>query len=86
MEQGTKPKRKTFTSAEVKNRWNKAHYDKLTLICRKGGGDMIKSLAKEKGMSMSAYIVWLVRQDALNEGRTDVAEHLGGGGGNNTHP
>ena len=75
-----KPKRKTFTSSEVKNRWNKAHYDKLSFICRKGGGDMIKELAKEKGMSMSSYIVWLIRQEALRANRTDVAEYLGGGG------
>lgn len=80
MEQEQKTKRKTYTSSEVKNRWNKAHYDKMTFTCRKGGGDMIKTLAKEKGMSMTAYIVWLIRQDALNEGRTDVAEYLGGGG------
>lgn len=75
-----KKKRKTYTSPEVKNRWNAKHYDKLTVICKKGGAEAIKSLAKEKGMSMSGYIVWLIRQDALKSAREDVAEVLGGGG------
>ncbi len=82
MEQDTKPKRKTFTSSAVKNRWNAKHYDKLSFICRIGGGDMIKELAKEKGMSMSKYILWLIEQDALKSNRTDVAEFLRGGGNN----
>lgn len=73
-------RRKTHTSSAVKNRWNERHYDKLSFICRKGCGDTIKQLAKKKGMSMSRYIVWLIQQDALRDGETDVAERLGGGG------
>lgn len=75
-----KKKRKTYTSPEVKNRWNAKHYDKMTVICKKGGADAIKSIAKEKGMSMSGYIVWLIQQDAMRSAREDVAEILGGGG------
>lgn len=75
-----KAKRKTYTSPAVKNRWNKKHYDKLSFICKKGGGEMIKSLAKEKGMSMSAYIVYLIRQDAVSSNREGISDFLGGGG------
>lgn len=73
-------KRKTYTSPEVKNRWNRKHYDRMHIICRKGGADAIKELAKSKGMSMSGYIVWLIQQDAVKSDRQDVAELLGGGG------
>ena len=30
-------KRKTYTSPEVKNRWNAAHYDRVQLNLPKGG-------------------------------------------------
>lgn len=75
-----KPKRKTYTSSAVKNRWNKKHYDSVSFQCKKGGKDLIKELAEAHGLSLSKYLQDLVRQDALRRSRSDIAEFFGGGG------
>lgn len=73
-------KRKTHTSAAVKDRWNKAHYDQVTFRCKIGGKEMIKDLAEENGQTLAEYIRRLILQDAQIRGKTDVVELLGGGG------
>lgn len=56
-------KRKTYTSTEVKARWNQAHYDSITFAVPKGAGDEITAVAKAKGMSRAAYIRHLILAD-----------------------
>lgn len=71
---------KKYTSPAVKNRWNAAHYDRITVMCYKGGRSLVKELAKAKGLSVSAYIISLICADAHETGRDDVSTHLRGGG------
>lgn len=73
--------RKTYTSPEVKDRWNKKHYDQLAFRCRKGGKDVIAAMAALRGMSMAEYIRHLVIKDAKDAGKGDISAYLGGGGG-----
>lgn len=72
--------RKTYTSAAVKDRWNKKHYDRMAFHCKKGGGELMKELATENGQTFAEYMRTLVIQDAQKRGRNDVVEFFGGGG------
>lgn len=56
-------KRKTHTSCEVKNRWNRAHYDVIRINAPKGSAEELRAVAAERGMSVSAYIRSLVIRD-----------------------
>lgn len=71
-------KRRTHTSAEVKNRWNAQHYDRVAIIVPTGGREELQALAEEQGQSVSAYIRALVIRDAQERGKT--LECIGGGG------
>ena len=70
-------KRKTYTSPEVKNRWNAAHYDRVAIVIPKGGADELRRIAEEKGMSVSAYIRALVIRDCADE--PEKVHVIGGG-------
>ena len=72
--------RKTYTSCEVKDRWNAAHYDKITFRTGKGGKEAIAAMAELRGMSVAAYIRHLVIADANTTGNNDISAILGGGG------
>lgn len=74
--------RKTYTSAAVKNRWNKKHYDQVMFRCKIGGKELMKQLAEESDMTFAEYMRTLVIQDAQKRGRNDVVEFFGGGGYN----
>lgn len=67
--------RKTTTSAEVKNRWNREHYDRLQVIVPAGAADEIRAAAAKHGQSVSAYIRTLIIRDNALE---DVRELTGG--------
>ena len=71
--------RRTHTSTEVKNRWNKKHYDQIAYHCKIGGKEYIKQLAAASGKSMADYLRTLVIQDAQKKGRNDIVEFFGGG-------
>ena len=73
--------RKTYTSCEVKDRWNKAHYDSITFRAGTGASEYITQLADEAGLSKAAYLRALIIADALKKGHTDAPVRLGGGGG-----
>lgn len=53
-------RRKTKTSTEVKNRWNKDNYDKVYFCVPKGGRDEIAAAAQDRGMSLAAYLRHLI--------------------------
>lgn len=45
--------RKTTTSSEVKNRWNAAHYTRLTIVLDKDDAAAYKAKCEQAGMSYS---------------------------------
>ena len=72
--------RKTFTSCEVKDRWNRNHYDKITFRTGKGGAQAIKAMAEWHGLSMAEYLRHLVIADARQAEKNEISAILGGGG------
>jgi len=70
-------KRKTYTSPEVKNRWNRKHYENIVVVVPIGSRDEIKSAAERRGMSVSAYIRSLLIRDMRENG--DESQFLRGG-------
>ena len=48
--------RKTFTSTAVKTRWNRRHYDRLTLLLPKGYKEVIKKYTEEQGLSINGFV------------------------------
>ena len=70
--------RKTHTSNEVKDRWNRKHYDRMGVIIPIGSRDEIKAAAERRGMSVSAYIRSLLIRDMRENG--DESQFLRGGG------
>lgn len=73
-------KRKTFTSSAVKDRWNKAHYDRLTLYMQKGAREEVKKVAELAGLSVSEYIRQAVKEKAEKDGKLEILQILRGGG------
>lgn len=71
-------KRKTYTSPEVKNRWNSKHYDRLAIVIPIGAREEIAQAAQARGMSTSAYIRSLVIRDMKENGENP--SFLTGGG------
>ena len=61
-------KRKTVTSSEVKNRWNRQHYDRVAINVPIGAREELQALAEQRGMSVSAYVRALVLRDAREQG------------------
>lgn len=53
--------RKTVTSTAVKTRWNRKHYDRLSLFVKKGEKDHIKAYAQEHGMSVNQLLNDIIR-------------------------
>ena len=72
-------KRKTYTSTEVKARYNKKHYDQLSIVLPIGSRELLKAHATSRGLSVSGYIRHLIAQDAPQ--CLTVPEVDGGGGG-----
>lgn len=71
-------RRKTYTSSEVKSRYNRKHYDQITFRCGKGGLQAVKALADSTGMSLAAYLRHLIIADAEKHGNHDISAILGG--------
>lgn len=71
-------KPRTYTSWEVKERYNKRHYERITLRVGIGGRDELRELAGE--MSLNAYITSLIIRDAQERGKADISAKIGGGG------
>ena len=60
-------KRKTHTSAAVKNRYNAKAYDRITIVVKKGDKGIIKSRADELGLSVIEYVTRMIYAD-INRG------------------
>lgn len=74
--------RKTKTSCEVKDRWNRSHYDQIAFRCGIGGKAAVNALAQKRGMSTAEYLRHLIIRDALKDAPdSDIQAILGGGGG-----
>ena len=71
-------KRKTTTSCEVKDRWNREHYDKVTFRTPTGGAEELRKIAESRGMSVAAYLRHLVIAD--NAQNPESTCFLRGGG------
>ena len=72
-------RRKTYTSPEVKDRYNRKHYDQVQLRVAKGGREQLQQLALSEGLSTAAYIRHLIIADAKNRGFGDISAVIGGG-------
>ena len=59
--------KKPFNQTEYINAFNKEHYDIVRIVLPKGERDKLKVHAKEKGMSLSAWVCQAIR-NALDEG------------------
>lgn len=70
--------RKTHTSTEVKDRWNRKNYDSILIRTAKGSRELIQDIAACKGMSVAGYIKHLIIAD--NPQIIDISLKIGGGG------
>ena len=57
--------RRTHTSCEVKDRYNRANYDQVILRLPKGQRDELRELAEAKGFSVNSYIQHLLIADGF---------------------
>lgn len=57
---------------EYKNKFNEEHYERINFSVAKGMKQVIKDLAKDKGMSMNKYFLELIRKD--QEGLFDTMQ------------
>ena len=55
-------KRKTKTSAAVKNRYNKKAYDRISVVVPKGMGEAFKQKCAELGVSQAQIIKQAVEE------------------------
>ena len=78
MNKRSKPMHRTHTSAEVKNRWNSEHYDRIVITVPIGARDEIKAAAAAHGMSVAAYVRYLIIHDMREN--PDSTRFLRGGG------
>lgn len=72
--------RRTYTSSEVKDRWNREHYEQVLFRVGIGGKAAIKAVAELRGVSVAEYIRGLIIADAKNLGNGDISAILGGRG------
>lgn len=70
-------KPRTYTSWEVKERYNAAHYERIALRVGIGGREALKELAG--GLSVNAYLQSLIIKDAQERGIADISAKIGGG-------
>jgi hypothetical protein len=76
------PKRKTYTSTAVKNRWNQKHYDVVRFHVPKGALEEIHKIAERHGMSIAAYMRHLIIADnPETQENGDIMPILRTGGG-----
>lgn len=75
-----KRKSKTYTSSQVKVRYNRSHYDSITFRAGKGSNEAINQLAELRGMSKAEYIRHLIIADAKSLEKPELSAIVGGGG------
>lgn len=54
--------RKTVTSTAVKMKYNRRHYDRLTLLLPKGYKEKIKAYTQAQGLSVNGFINQIGRE------------------------
>lgn len=78
MNKRSRPMHRTTTSAEVKNRWNAEHYDRVVLTVPVGAREEIKAAAAAQGLSVSAYVrTLIIRDNAKNPDSTRILRGVG---------
>lgn len=77
-EYGRTRRTKTQTSTEVKNRYNRKHYDRMSFVVPAGSRELIKARAEELGVSVNEYIRQLIVADAP---QCIIYQNNPGGGG-----
>ena len=55
--------RKTYTSPEVKARWNKKNYDRMAALLPKKQEEAVRKYVKENNLSMNGLINELLRRE-----------------------
>lgn len=50
------------TTSAVKNKWNKANYDRIALFVPIGQKEVIKDFAAQNGESINAFINRIIRE------------------------
>lgn len=78
MNHRSRPMHRTYTSPEVKNRWNAEHYDRIVISVPKGARAEVQQRAAAQGQSVAAYIRALILRDCAENGANTPL--LGGGG------
>lgn len=59
------------TSTASKNSWNAKNYEQLRVLVKMGQKSIIQDYAKEKGLSLNAYINKLISDDMGEKLKTD---------------
>lgn len=54
-------KRKTTTSAQVRNRWNSAHYDRINVTIPKGYKDRFNKYCEDTNTTMNSVLSAVVK-------------------------
>lgn len=67
-----------YTSSDVKARYNRAHYDVVSVLVPKGGREELQAIAQAHGMSVSRYLRHLIIAD--NHDDPAAIEIIWGGG------
>lgn len=65
-----KQKRKTKTSAQVKNRYNSKKYDRFSLMLPKGEKTQIQNHADNQGESINAFINRAIKETIARDNET----------------
>lgn len=59
------PDKRPFDQRAYTATYNREKYDKIEFRLPKGSRDVVKRAAESKGMSLSAYLAELLRQDGV---------------------
>ena len=51
------------TSAEVRNRWNKKHYDRINVTIPKGWAERLKEFCAERGKSVNEVVTQRMKSE-----------------------
>ena len=61
-----------YTSSEVKNRWNRKHYDVISTRLPNGSRDEIRQAAERRGLSVAQFIRWAILTAVTAEERQQM--------------
>lgn len=61
-----------YTSSEVKNRWNRNHYDVISTRLPIGSREEIRQAAERRGLSVAQFIRWAILAAVSAEERKEM--------------